>query len=174
MGRVGLKLHRVWIALGSNQGDRAAAIASALDGLASHVTIEAVSSLWSTAPVGDVDQDDFLNAVARCTTHSGPKAVLQWCLAVEASLGRVRDERRRWGPRIIDLDLLLMDDMVVDTPGLTLPHPRLQQRAFVLAPLVELDQMLEHPVDGRTMEAMLQTCIQQDGPLAGRCDRVDA
>jgi 2-amino-4-hydroxy-6-hydroxymethyldihydropteridine diphosphokinase len=166
--------HRLWIALGSNQGDRAQAIASAIEGLAEHLELEAVSSLWETAPVGDVDQAAFLNAVARCTTRCTPATVLLHCLSVEASLGRVRDEARRWGPRVIDLDLLLMGNVIVDVPGLTLPHPRLQDRAFVLAPLAELDSDLEHPVTGRTMAAMLQACIEADGPLAGRCDRVVA
>jgi 2-amino-4-hydroxy-6-hydroxymethyldihydropteridine diphosphokinase len=145
----------VYIGLGSNLGDRAATIQAALDRLEADADIElvAVSSLRETDPVGFEDQPRFLNGAAALRTELGPRELLDRMLEVERGLGRVR-EGARYGPRTIDLDLLVYGDVVVDEPGLAIPHPRLQERMFVLEPLVELDPHLEVPGQGR-VQALL-------------------
>ena len=144
-----------YIGLGSNLGDRSAAIQAALDRLDADPEIEllAVSSLRDTAPVGFEDQPRFLNGAAALRTQLGPRELLDRMLEVERGLGRVR-EGIRYGPRTIDLDLLLYGDAVVDEPGLQIPHPRLAERAFALEPLVELNPELEVPGHGR-VQALL-------------------
>ena len=123
------------IALGSNLDDRERLLAAALEALQGLGRLVAVSSLHETAPVGP-DQPDYLNAVALLETAIAPIPLMQSLLRIETGLGRERVER--WGPRCIDLDLVAMDDLVVDAPGLTLPHPQAHRRAFVLAPLDEI------------------------------------
>lgn len=107
-----------------------------MDALGAIGRVVAVSSLWETAPVGDIPQGDYLNAVVVMDTLLGPRPLLDACLAIERDAGRER--RERWGPRTLDLDLLLYGDAVVDAPGLTIPHPRMAERRFVLAPLAEV------------------------------------
>ena len=138
-----------FIGLGSNLGDREATVEAALAALPG---VTAVSRLRETAPVGVVDQPPFLNGVARLETELSPRELLDTLLAVERSLGRER--RERWGPRTIDLDLLLYGNEVVDEPGLTVPHPRLHERRFVLEPLAELDPALVVPGRGRVDELL--------------------
>jgi len=144
-----------YVGLGANLGDREAALRAALERLAAEPGIEllAVSAFRDTAPVGLTDQPRFLNAVAAVGTELAPRELLERLLAVELALGRTR-EGPRFGPRTIDLDLLLHGDAVVDEPGLTLPHPRLHERAFVLEPLAELDPHLVVPGRG-PVEALL-------------------
>jgi len=139
----------VYLGLGSNLGDRRAYLRQAVALLREHLTIIAVSSLYETAPVGYIDQPPFLNAVAACDTGAPPSVVLAWCQAAETALGRERTVR--WGPRTIDIDVLLYGDQVVDTPTLTIPHPRLIERAFALAPLAELAPDAGIPGTGRTV-----------------------
>jgi 2-amino-4-hydroxy-6-hydroxymethyldihydropteridine diphosphokinase len=135
----------VYIGIGSNLGDRERLVGEALDRLRAEPDIEvvAVSAISETEPVGVVDQPRFLNAAARLETELAPRDLLDRLLAVEQGLGRVRAER--YGPRTIDLDLLLYGDEVVDEPGLRVPHPRLGERRFVLEPLLELDPALIVP-----------------------------
>jgi 2-amino-4-hydroxy-6-hydroxymethyldihydropteridine diphosphokinase len=145
----------VYIGLGSNLGDRSATIQAALDRLDADPEIEVlgVSSLRETDPVGFEDQPRFLNGAAALRTELGPRELLDRMLEVERGLGRVR-EGTRYGPRTIDLDLLLYGDAVVDEPGLQIPHPRLPERAFALEPLMELNPELEVPGQGR-VQALL-------------------
>jgi 2-amino-4-hydroxy-6-hydroxymethyldihydropteridine diphosphokinase len=145
----------VYIGLGSNLGDRSATIRAALDRLDGDADIEllAVSSLRETDPVGFEDQPRFLNGAAALRTELAPRELLHRMLEVERRLGRVR-QGARYGPRTIDLDLLLYGDAVVDEPGLEIPHPRLAERVFVLEPLVELDPHLEVPGRGQ-VQALL-------------------
>lgn len=126
------------IALGSNIGAIRANMARALELLAAagDVTIAARSRDFKTPPWGKTDQPWFANACAGVATRLGPKALLERCLAVEQQLGRVRTEK--WGPRIIDMDVLVHRDGVVDESDLVLPHPRITERAFVLAPLADI------------------------------------
>jgi 2-amino-4-hydroxy-6-hydroxymethyldihydropteridine diphosphokinase len=123
--------------LGGNVGDAAATIAAALKRLEeAGVEIVARSALYRTAPWGKTDQPPFVNACALARTDLDPRALLDRILTVESDLGRRRGER--WGPRTIDIDILDYDGLALDEPGLTLPHPRLTERAFVLIPLAEI------------------------------------
>jgi 2-amino-4-hydroxy-6-hydroxymethyldihydropteridine diphosphokinase len=147
---------RAYVGLGANLGDREAAIRRAVELLAATPGIEvvAVSTLRETDPVGFADQPRFLNGVAAFETELTPRGLLDRLLAVEQELGRVRGEGPRFGPRTIDLDLLLYGDEVLDEPGLVVPHPRLVERRFVLEPLHELDPELKLP-DGRRVADLL-------------------
>ncbi len=131
-----------YVGLGSNLGGREAMIGRAVELLGDEVI--AVSSLLETEPWGYVDQPRFVNAVARLETSRRPRELLDRLLEIERELGRGR-EGPRFGPRTIDLDLLLYGDERIDEPGLTVPHPRLHERAFVLEPLAELDPALVVP-----------------------------
>ena len=128
-----------------------------------------VSSLYETAPVGVTDQPDFLNAVAAVQTGLGPLETLDALLHIENQMGRVRTER--WGPRVIDLDLLLYGGERVSSPGLTVPHPRLRERAFVLVPLAEIAPELRLPGDGGRAAAFAKV-FSQDSCGAGNIRRV--
>ena len=141
---------RAFVGLGSNLGDQPGLIAAALELLGSEEGIEvvAVSTLRETDPVGYEDQPRFLNGAAELDTELPPRELLGRLLEIERRLGRVRGQGPRFGPRTIDLDLLLVDGVILDEPGLTLPHPRLQERRFVLEPLAELDPALEIPSRG--------------------------
>ncbi len=128
------------LGLGGNLGDPAAAIAAALDALdaCDGVRVAARSSLYRTPPWGDPDQPDFVNACALVATTLAPEALLALCLHVERGLGRAREKTRRWGPRLIDVDLLDYEGVTLECAALTLPHPRMMARAFVLVPLAEI------------------------------------
>jgi 2-amino-4-hydroxy-6-hydroxymethyldihydropteridine diphosphokinase len=141
-----------FVALGSNLGDRDAHLEAALAGLRATPGVRAVacSSVYETAPVGPPGQGPYLNAVARVETTLDPHALLARLLALEREAGRVRSGVRD-EPRTLDLDLLLHGARCLDEPRLTLPHPRLHQRAFVLVPLAELAPALVHPRLGRTL-----------------------
>lgn len=129
---------RAFIGLGGNLGDPVAAMASALRALDGNeaVSVAAVSSLYRTPPWGRIDQPDFVNAVAAVDTALTARGLLELCLATERALKRVRVER--WGPRLIDMDLLVFGDEKIEEEGLQVPHPRMAERAFVLAPLAEI------------------------------------
>jgi 2-amino-4-hydroxy-6-hydroxymethyldihydropteridine diphosphokinase len=146
---------KAYIGLGSNLGEREAQIRLALDDLARlpETRLVRASSLYDSEPVGDVDQPNFLNAVAELETELTARQLLWNLQLIERRLGRTRT--RRWGPRTIDLDLLLFGPEVVDEPDLQVPHPELARRSFVMVPLVELDPMLVHPVTGETLVALL-------------------
>ncbi|HXF97304.1 MAG TPA: 2-amino-4-hydroxy-6-hydroxymethyldihydropteridine diphosphokinase [Gaiellaceae bacterium] len=146
---------RAYVGLGANLGDRAGTIRRALELLGARKGIEvvAVSRLRETDPVGVVDQPRFLNGAAAVETELCPRELLEELLAVERALGRVRDGTR-WGPRTIDLDLLLYGGETVEEPGLRVPHPRLHERRFALEPLAELDPELEVPGRGRVLDLL--------------------
>jgi 2-amino-4-hydroxy-6-hydroxymethyldihydropteridine diphosphokinase len=140
---------RAYVGVGANLGDREATIRSAVDALPGVV---AVSELRETDPVGVVEQPPFLNGAVALETDLPPRELLEMLLAVERGLGRER--RERWGPRTIDLDLLLYGDETIDEPGLTVPHPRLHERRFALQPLLELDPELAIPGRGRVADLL--------------------
>ena len=148
-------MSRAYVGLGANLGDREAALRVALELLAAEPEIDvvAVSHVRETDPVGYVDQPHFLNAAAALETSLPPRALLERLLAVERALGRTRDGPR-FGPRTIDLDLLVYADERVDEPGLTIPHPRLHERRFVLEPLADLDPELAVPGRGRVRDLL--------------------
>ncbi len=138
----------VHLGLGSNLGDRRAHLDSAVAALGDLGSVLAVSDYVETAPVGDVEQRNFLNAAAALRTRLAPRALLEECMAIERRCGRDRREEARWGPRTLDIDLLLMGDLVVDEPGLVIPHPNMHERAFVLGPLAQIAPDAMHPVRG--------------------------
>jgi 2-amino-4-hydroxy-6-hydroxymethyldihydropteridine diphosphokinase len=154
-------LTRAYVGLGANLGDREATIRRAVELLGAEPGIEvvAVSALRETEPVGYADQPAFLNGAAALETDLSPRALLDRLLAVEQELGRVRGLGPRFGPRTIDLDLLLYGAEVLDEPGLTVPHPRLTERRFALEPLYELDPALSLP-DGRGVRDLLGSQLQ--------------
>ena len=144
-------MSRAYLSLGSNLGDRLAFLAEAVKRLTTGSTqVVRTSAVFETAPQGKVDQPAFLNLVAEVATDLDPVALLHSILALEQVLGRVRLER--WGPRTVDIDILLYDDIAMNHPELTLPHPRMAERAFVLVPLLELDPSL-HALQ-RQLEAL--------------------
>ncbi|MDY4921149.1 MAG: 2-amino-4-hydroxy-6-hydroxymethyldihydropteridine diphosphokinase [Phascolarctobacterium sp.] len=147
------KIHTAYVALGSNLGDKEANLQRALELLAAQgVEVVRTSSFISTEPYGVTDQPAFLNGVCEVRTCLDPLRLLRTLLAIEQEMGRVR--LRHWGERNIDLDLLLYEDEVMDTPELKLPHPDMQNRDFVLLPLAELAPQLVHPVLKCTIEEL--------------------
>jgi 2-amino-4-hydroxy-6-hydroxymethyldihydropteridine diphosphokinase len=148
---------RAFVALGANLGDREATIRAALAELdaAAGVQVTRVSALRETEPVGYLEQPAFLNGAAELETSLPPRALLELLLAVERRFGREREGVPAQGPRTLDLDLLLVESAEIDEPGLTIPHPRLHERAFVLEPLAELDPSLEVPGKGE-VQALLE------------------
>ena len=150
---------RAYVGLGSNLGDRERNLRNALALLArSDVRVVAVSRFRETEPVGYADQPRFLNAAALAETDLSARDLLDRLLAVERSLGRERTGPR-FGPRTIDLDLLVYGDETIDEPGLTVPHPRLTERRFALEPLAELDPDLTLP-DGRRVRDLLASAVE--------------
>jgi 2-amino-4-hydroxy-6-hydroxymethyldihydropteridine diphosphokinase len=154
---------RAYLGLGANLGDREGTLRAAVAALEATegVRVAAVSSFRETDPVGYLDQPRFLNGAMAVDTTLGPCELLEALLAVERSLGRTRDGPH-FGPRTIDLDLLLYGDESVDEPGLTIPHPRLHERAFALEPLAELDPGLVVPGQG-PLETLLRKLSAQPG-----------
>jgi 2-amino-4-hydroxy-6-hydroxymethyldihydropteridine diphosphokinase len=148
---------RIFLGLGSNLGDRAGRIESALAWLGEHSDIELVAATrcLETEPWGMADQPAFLNAVAEIRTKLEPEALLAELQSAELALGRCKEGRPRWGPREIDIDILLFGDRVVSLPDLVIPHPRLTERTFVLLQLLELDPRLSHPTLGRSISSYI-------------------
>lgn len=147
-----------YVSIGANIGVPEEQLVEAARRMATHgrVALRGTSSLWLTSPVGPVaDQPDFTNAVLHLETRLSPRALLALCQAVEDAMGRDRSDEIPLGPRPIDLDLLTYGDLVLDEEGLTLPHPLMSERAFVLEPLRELNPHFAHPATGRTVEEML-------------------
>jgi len=157
--------HDVLLGLGANLGDAVDALARAVAMLRAHLTIDRVSSVYRTEPVGYADQPDFHNLVVAGRTGLGPVELLRVAHEVEEVLGRVRTFRN--APRTMDIDLLAYGDRVMRTPALTLPHPRLHLRGFVLHPLAEVAPEWTHPVLGRTARELLSsaTALERVEPL---------
>lgn len=153
--------HRAAIALGSNLGNSEAILAGALEQLhhSPNLQVSAISRIFQTAAVGP-PQPDYLNACAVLTTGLTPRDLLTTLLNIETQFGRER--RERWGPRRLDLDLLLFDDCVIEELGLHVPHPRMTERAFVLVPLAEVAPDWVHPAAGEAI-AHLLTKVDQSG-----------
>jgi 2-amino-4-hydroxy-6-hydroxymethyldihydropteridine diphosphokinase len=164
--RANVQVHRpaalrqtvAYIGLGSNLGDRERTLRTAAARLGELGEVR-LSTIRETDPVGVTDQPKFLNAVVRLETDLPARELLERLLAIEQAQGRDRRAEKRWGPRTLDLDLLLYGDEAIDEPGLTVPHPRMAERRFVLEPLHELAPELVFP-DGRALRELLGTQVE--------------
>jgi 2-amino-4-hydroxy-6-hydroxymethyldihydropteridine diphosphokinase len=149
----------VYLALGSNVGDRKANLRTALEQLPPHVFVEHCSAVYETEPAYVVDQERFLNMVVEAQTPLPPHDLLRWIKTIEQQVGRTTTFR--YGPRVVDLDILLYDNLELDTPDLTIPHPRMAERAFVLVPLAELAPDLILPQQTTTVAGLAAQVGQQ-------------
>ena len=154
-----------YIGLGSNMGDKKGTCLKALDLLGRAGRVKKVSSFYCTEPVGYREQEDFVNAVAELETDISPEALLAECHSIEDALGRSRE--LRWGPRTINLDILLYGDRVISEPTIIIPHPRLAIRRFVLVPLCEIAPQAVHPVFKKTVGHLLHEL--KDPHKVARC-----
>ena len=145
--------HIVYLALGSNIGNRHTNLKMAISNLTPQMAVRKQSPVYETPPWGFKDQPAFLNQVVRVETYLKPEALLSHLKRLELALGRVSSFEN--GPRLIDIDILFFDDLVMDTPPLVIPHPRLHERAFVLVPLADLEPDLVHPVLHKSVTALL-------------------
>jgi 2-amino-4-hydroxy-6-hydroxymethyldihydropteridine diphosphokinase len=156
---------RYWVGLGANLGEPAATLRKAADQLAAIGTVIARSRLYSSDPVGGPPQPPYLNAAVMLEADCEPPILLDHAHTIERALGRERSQEVRWGPRPIDVDLLLAGSdgsLIVDLPGLQIPHPRLHERAFALACVVELSPALMHPSLQRPLQALLRERLKQE------------
>ena len=158
---------QVYIGLGSNQGDAIDNVCRAIEelGRSSSIRLQRCSSLYRSAPVGYLDQPDFVNAVCQASTSLSAEDLLEELQQLEQKAGRRRDGVR-WGPRVLDLDLLLYDNAILESETLVVPHPRMHQRAFVLYPLQEISPGLQIPGRG-SVDKLAALCARQD------CDRLE-
>jgi 2-amino-4-hydroxy-6-hydroxymethyldihydropteridine diphosphokinase len=145
--------HTVYIALGTNLGNRLANLRVAIASMPPEINALAESHVYETPPWGYEDQPAFLNMVVKAETSLEPEPLLKYLKQLEVELGR--EQNFRWGPRLIDLDILFYDDLVLDSPPLVIPHPRLHERAFVLVPLMDVAPDLVHPVFQRRVSDFL-------------------
>lgn len=148
--------HTAFIAIGSNMESPAANCQRAMDRLADSpgMTLLARSSLYRSEPFGKTDQDWFVNAVVRIDTSLSPEELLKTCLSIEQEMGRTRSEK--WGPRIIDLDILFYDDLILKLEGLEIPHPGIPERSFVLVPMNEIAPDCIHPQLKKSVKTLLE------------------
>jgi 2-amino-4-hydroxy-6-hydroxymethyldihydropteridine diphosphokinase len=160
-------VHVVFLGLGANLGDRQLQLQRAVNLLREKMDIRAVSSVYDTSPMLVADQPRFLNLVSEAATSLSPEELLALLKSIEIQLGRVAGPR--FGPRLLDIDLLLYDDLVFASPSLTVPHPRMLERAFVLVPLAEIAPALRHPVSHLEMADLANDVsgenVRKLGPL---------
>lgn len=152
-----------YLSIGSNIGDRLGSLRKAIQLLdkSDQIKVELVSSIYETDPIGYVDQACFLNAVIKISTSLQPEELLQACLQIELDLGRKRGIR--WGPRTLDLDILLYNQENIETESLLVPHPRMQERAFVMIPLMELDPDIKLPNVNTSLDDIVEKIPDKEG-----------
>lgn len=161
--------HRAWLSVGANLGDRRSSCVMALDMLdvMTAVDVTARSSAYETDPVGFLDQPPFINMAAEILTGLEPMDLLLALKDIEKKMGR--RPGLRWGPRIIDMDIVLYDELSLDTQSLIIPHPRMHERAFVLEPLCEIAPHVRHPVFERTVRDLLRS-VDNGSPVVRKLD----
>jgi 2-amino-4-hydroxy-6-hydroxymethyldihydropteridine diphosphokinase len=152
--------HIVYLALGSNMGNRLANLKAAINNLTPQLAVKSRSSIYETPPWGFTEQAEFLNQVVMAETYLQPQALLGHLKRLETALGRVPNFQN--GPRLIDIDILFFDDLVLDTPPLVIPHPRLPERPFVLVPLAEIAPDFVHPTLGKSIHELLNKVDRSD------------
>jgi 2-amino-4-hydroxy-6-hydroxymethyldihydropteridine diphosphokinase len=169
------QIHTAYVGLGSNlpsnAGTPVETVRAAMSALSEGGEVIARSSLYETAPVGWIDQPSFVNAVVALRIAEAPEALLEKLFALERRFGRERGNSVSKGPRTLDLDLLMVDDMIVNTPMLSLPHPALAERRFVLAPLGEIAPEVRHPVLQKTIRELLMA-LPNIGQNKNDCVRI--
>jgi len=146
--------HIVYLALGSNMGNRLSNLKAAVLNLTPQMMVKQKSSVYETPPWGFTEQDAFLNQVVKVTTYLEPEPLLRHLKRMETALGRIPNFQN--GPRVIDIDILFFDKMIINTPPLIVPHPRLHERAFVLVPLAEIEPDFIHPILQRPINKILE------------------
>ena len=161
------EMHKVYLALGSNIGDRNSFIEKAIELLSEKVVVNKCGSIYETKAVGYTDQDNFLNTVVSGKTGLKPKELLSFIKDVEKRLGRV--ESFPWGPREIDVDILFYDDLVYHDEILLIPHPLIAKRDFVLVPFSEIDEDFMHPVFKKTIKELLKDFPEKDKSIINIC-----
>ena len=153
-----METHHVYLGLGSNLGNRKCNLEEAIRQIGEYATVKKLSSTYETEPWGLKNQPKFLNQVIFVESTLGPNELLSHLKKIEQKMGRKKSVR--FGPRLIDVDILFFDDLMMNTPELTIPHPRLRERAFVLVPLAEIAPMLVHPLYHKTIKVLLQDVDQ--------------
>jgi 2-amino-4-hydroxy-6-hydroxymethyldihydropteridine diphosphokinase len=155
---------QVYVSVGSNLGDKVTHCRNGIDALLRDgaCRLAAQSPFYRTEPVGYADQDWFVNAVVNLITDLTPEALLRRLLEIETEAGRVRKIGLRYGPRVLDLDMILYGDRVINLPDLVVPHPRMHKRRFVLQPMCDINATLRHPVMGCTMARLLKRLDPND------------
>src|SRR5215213_5551766 len=148
--------HTVYLALGTNLGNRLANLKQAIAALTPQLDVKATSQVYETPPWGFEDQPKFLNQVIKAKTYLNPEPLLKHLKRLEVALGR--KESFTNGPRLIDIDILFYDDLVLENPSLVIPHPRLHERGFVLLPLMDIAPDLIHPVNKKSVREMAAQC----------------
>jgi len=148
--------HNVYLSLGSNMGNRAANLKEAILSLSPQMEVQAKSNVYETPPWGYTEQAKFLNQAVKAKTYVEPLPLLKHLKRLEVALGR--QASFQYGPRLIDIDILFYDDLVLESPELVLPHPHVHERAFVLMPLLDIAPDLVHPVKGKTIRELIAFC----------------
>jgi len=154
-----MKEHIVYLALGTNLGDRLANLKQAISALTPQLEVKAKSQVYETLPWGVEDQPKFLNQVIKANTYLDPEPLLKHLKRLEVALGRKESVPN--GPRLIDMDILFYDDLVLDKASIVIPHPRLHERGFVLLPLMEIAPNLVHPVNKKSVREMAELCSRE-------------
>ena len=148
--------HTVYLSLGSNLGNRSANLKEAISSLAPQMEVKKKSHVYETPPWGYTEQEKFLNQALMAKTYLDPEPLLKHLKRLEVALGRKASFR--YGPRLIDIDIIFYDDIVLETPSLTIPHPQLPERGFVLLPMMDIAPDLIHPVNKKSIREMMAVC----------------